>query len=431
MPYDSETGSKPAPLRDFFTDASVVQDPVSYFNQARAQCPVLREEYHNALMVTGYDAALEVLSRRDGAFSSSVSVAGPIPPLPFTPQGDDISGQLEAHREELPWSAHLVSFDGEKHATHRALITALLTHQRLKSTEEYLYGLADRLIDRFIARGACEVVAEFAHATSTYAISDLLGVPEEDRAELLEAMGPAPTSIEGDPAFKLGPDPLLFLEDRFVFYIEQRRKNPGTDLMSELATCRYKDGTLPEVKMLARLARFVFGAGQDTSARTIAAAVRALADDPALQRRIRQERHRIPDLVEETLRFDTPTKCNFRLAARSTTVAGVEVPAGSVLTVGLMAANHDPAHFEQPEDFDIDRPRLRDHLTFSRGAHACPGAPLARLETKVAIDRLLDRLADIRISDARHGPAGQRRYRYEPTYMLRSLAELHIEFTPA
>ena len=418
-------------IGDFFSDAAIVQDPVTYFDTMRAKCPVLREKYHDAMMVTGYDAALEVLSRRDGAFSSSVSVAGPIPPLPFTPEGDDIGAQLEAYREDLPWSFHLVSFDGEKHTSHRALVTALLTHDRLKRTEEYLYGLADKLIDRFIARGTCEVVADFAHATSLYAISDLLGIPEEDRAELLELLGPAPTSIEGDPAHKIGPDPLVFLEERFTGYIEKRRADPGNDLMSELAACRYKDGSIPDVKMLAGLARFIYGAGQDTSARTIAAAVRVLAEDPQLQQRLRSERNRIPDLVEETLRFDTPTKCNFRLATKSTTVGGVEVTAGSVITIGLMAANHDPSHFENPGKFDIDRPRLRDHLTFSRGAHACPGAPLARLETKVAINRLLDRLADIRISEPHHGPADNRTYKYEPTYMLRSLAELHIEFTAA
>jgi cytochrome P450 len=97
----------------------------------------------------------------------------------------------------------------------------------------------------------------------------------------------------------------------------------------------------------------------------------------------------------------------------------------------LWAANRDPAHFDNPGVFDIDRPGVRDNLSFSRGIHACPGAPLARLEARVAIDRFLDRMADIRISESRHGPPDARRYEYEPTYMLRSLSNLHIEFTPA
>jgi cytochrome P450 len=421
---------KETDIPDFFTDAGIVHDPAGYFNTLRAKCPVMREPHHGSVMVTGYDEAIDVLNRKGGVFSAAVSVAGPIPPLPFTPEGDDIREQLDTHREDLPWADHIISFDDEKHAAHRALITSLLTYKRLKENEEYLGGLADRLIDRFIARGRCEVMSEYAHAASTLAIADLLGVPEEDRDDLMELLGAPPTRIDGDPAHKIGPDPLSFLESRFVGYIRKRQETPGTDLMSELAQSRFRDGSAPDVATLARLARFVFGAGQDTSARLITAAVRALGEDPALQQRLRDDPDRIPDFIEETLRFDAPTKVNFRLAQTSTTIGDVAVPAGTVVTIGLLAANYDPAHFENPEAFDIDRPRVRDHLTFSRGAHACPGAPLARLETRVAIARLLDRLADIRISEAHHGPADARRYDYEPTYMLRSLSALHIAFTP-
>lgn len=413
---------------DFFTDARVVHDPAAYFHGLRATCPVLRERHHGTVMVTGYDEVREVLDRRDDVFSASVSVAGPIPPLPFTPEGDDIRAQLDAHRDALPWSAHLVSFDGDKHAAHRALITRLLTHKRLKANEEYLRAIADRLIDGFIARGSCEMVSEFAHAASTLAIADLLGIPEEDRDELLELLGAPPTSIEGDAAHKIGADPLIFLEERFLAYLRKRREAPGGDLMSELVDSTFRDGTTPDLEALGRLARFVFGAGQDTSARLIAAAVLILAEDPALQQRLRDEPDKIPDFLEETLRLETPTKVIFRLAQQSTTIGDVPVPAGSIVTVGLLAASQDPAHFTCPEKFDIDRPKLRDHLAFSRGAHACPGAPLARMEARVAIERLLDRLQHIRISERHHGPADAREYRYEPTYMLRGVSELHVEF---
>lgn len=417
--------------QDFFNDKSVIQDPATYFAKLRSRCPVMRESHHGSIMVTGYDEVINVLSRRDDTFSSSVSVAGPIPPLPFRPEGDDIRGQLDAHREELPWAAHLVSFDSEKHAAHRALVTRLLTYGRLKQNEGYLEGLADRLIDRFIDQGHCNVVSDYAHATSTYAISDLLGIPEEDRADLLALIGAPPTMIDGDPAHKIGPDPLIFLNERFVGYIRERRENPGTDLMSELANSRFKDGSTPEISVLARLAAFLFGAGQDTTSRLIAMAVRILGDEPELQKRLRKERDRIPDFLEETLRYDGPVKIIFRLAQSSTTVGEGEVPAGSIVTLGLSAANRDPRHFPNPDEFNIDRPRVRDNVAFSRGIHACPGAPLARLEARVAIERLLDRTADIRISEAHHGPANARRYRYDPTYSFRNLSDLHIEFTPA
>jgi cytochrome P450 len=122
-------------------------------------------------------------------------------------------------------------------------------------------------------------------------------------------------------------------------------------------------------------------------------------------------------------------KVIYRLARKRTTVAGVDVPAGTVLALCLTAASNDPAHFDKPQEFDINRRNVRDNLSFSRGAHACPGAPLGRLEARVAIERLLARTADIRISEAHHGPATARRYRYEPTYSFRSLSALHVELS--
>ena len=107
---------------DFFRDPNIVADPRSYFDAMRARCPVAREPHHGAVMVTGYEEALEVLNRKDDAFSAAASVIGPIPPLPFEIDPEDITEQLEAHRGELPWSAHLSTFDGQKHVAHRALL---------------------------------------------------------------------------------------------------------------------------------------------------------------------------------------------------------------------------------------------------------------------------------------------------------------------
>jgi cytochrome P450 len=416
---------------DFFTDPKVIEDPRAYFDEIRAKSPVYREPYHGALMITGFEEAMEVLNRTDGAFSSAVSVLGPLPPLPFKPEGSDIRAQLEAHRHELPWSAHLTAFDGQKHADHRALLGALLTYKRLSANEDYLKGLVDRLIDGFVDEGRCEAAGDFAHAAATYAISDLMGIPEGDRAELVTLLGVPPSQVAGEAVHRVGPDPLIFLKERFDGYLRARQETPGTDLMSELVQSRFKDGSAPDLDILSLLARFLFGAGQDTTSRLIAMAIRLLGEDPDLQRRLRAEPERIADFLEETLRYDPPVKTAYRLAVVDTQIAGVEVPAGTVVTLCLPGGNNDPRHFEQPERFDIDRPNVREHMAFSRGAHFCLGAPLARLEARVAVERLLARLADIGISEAHHGPPGARRYRYEPTYSFRSLSDLHIEFTPA
>jgi cytochrome P450 len=112
-----------------------------------------------------------------------------------------------------------------------------------------------------------------------------------------------------------------------------------------------------------------------------------------------------------------------------TTVGGVDIPAGTTVMVLNGAANRDPARFEDPNAFVVDRANARQHLAFGRGVHTCPGAPLARSEARVSIERLLDRMGDIRISESAHGPAGARRYRYVPTYILRGLTDLQLEFT--
>lgn len=416
---------------DFYSDPEVIDRPREFFADLRTRAPVLREDYHGSMIVSGYDEANEVLTSRDGTFSSVVSVLGPLPGLPFEPEGDDIGAQLDAHKGEMPWCAHLVCFDGEDHTRHRALLTSLLTFKRLKANEDYLRTLVNRLIDDFTGAGRCEVVTQFAHATSTYAISDIMGISMEDRAELLVLLGAPPSQIDGDAAHKIGPDPLVFLKERFDGYILARQESPRGDLLSDLANARFKDGSAPPYERLAELARFVFGAGQDTTSRLIAMAIRVLGDRPDIQARLRAEPARIGDFIEETLRIDPPVKAVYRVARRSTSIAGVETPAGTVVNVSLTGASNDPRHFAEPDRFDIDRGGLRDHMAFSRGSHGCMGAPLARLEARVAIEELLRRTSDIRIDEAEHGPPDARSYAFEPTYSFRNIARLHVKFDAA
>ena len=416
---------------DFFSDPAVIADPFAYLKAMREKCPVAKEPHQGAYMVTGYDELNQLLTRKDNFFSSCVSVLGPLPPLPFKPEGSDIRAQLDAVRDALPWSAHLACMDGQKHTDHRAILTALLTYKRLKQNEDYLGGLADRMIDRFIGDGHCNVVPQYGHAITTYAISDLLGIPEEHRALLLEQIGAPPSQLGGESEMKAGPDPLLGMKELFDSYFTERLEHPRDDLMTELAQSKFKDGSPIPFEQMSLLARFLFGAGQDTTSHLISMSIRLLAERPELQQRLRDNPSRIPDFIEEVLRFDPPVKVGYRLALNDTEVAGVPVPAGSVMTACLSGANRDPKHFDRPDEFDIDREHLRDHMAFSRGTHGCPGAPLARMETRIAIERILKRTSLIRLAEAMHGPAGNWHYRFAPTYSFRSLADLHIEFTPA
>lgn len=148
-----------------------------------------------------------------------------------------------------------------------------------------------------------------------------------------------------------------------------------------------------------------------------------------MQNTLRSNRDRIPNFIEEMLRLESPIKSDFRLTRTATTLNGVELPAGTTMMLLLGAANRDPLHFDCPADLRVDRPNARRNVAFARGAHSCPGGPLARIEGRVTIERILDRLKDIRIDEAQHGPPGGRRFRYVPLYILRGLEALHIEFT--
>jgi cytochrome P450 len=181
---------------------------------------------------------------------------------------------------------------------------------------------------------------------------------------------------------------------------------------------------------VVRTATFLFGAGQETTAKLLGAALQILCDRPDLQQALRDDRSLIPAFIEETLRMESPVKSAFRLARKSTCLAGVDIPAGTTVMVSPGAVNRDPNRFEDPHEFRLDRANVREQIAFSRGVHTCPGAPLARVEGRVSLERLLDRMADIRVNEAKHGPAGNRSYSYAPTYILRGLTELHIQFRP-
>ncbi len=129
--------------------------------------------------------------------------------------------------------------------------------------------------------------------------------------------------------------------------------------------------------------------------------------------------------------MDSPVKSVFRMARKTTEIGDTAVPAGTTVMVSPGAANRDPNRFDNPHEFSLERKNVREHIAFSRGIHSCPGAPLARVEGRVSIERILDRLADITIDEDKHGPAASRAYNYEPTFILRGLTEINIKFTAA
>jgi cytochrome P450 len=418
---------------DFFRGNDVIVNPYPYFDYLRDKGPVYREPYHGVVMVTGYKEAVSVYTDTDH-FSSCNSVTGPFPGFPVPVVGDDITDLIEEHRDQLPFSDQITTFDPPKHRAHRGLLMRLLTPNRLRENEEFMWRRADSQIDGLIGRGECEFIRDYAGPFTLYVIADLLGVPEEDHEWFREALqgGHRPDQGLGSTGSgSLGHSPLEFLYEHMTNYVEDRRRSPRSDVITGLATATFPDGSTPEVIDVVRVAANLFSAGQETTVRLLAAAFQLLGEDPDLQTLLRAGPERIPDFVEECLRFESPVKGDFRLCRRSTTVGGVDVVAGTTVMVLNGAANRDPRRFELPGDFQVDRTNSRDQLAFGRGAHACPGGSLARAEARVTIERFLQRVSDITISVAEHGQPGARRYEYAPTYILRGLQKLYLEFTPA
>jgi cytochrome P450 len=415
---------------DFFEDPDFVPDPYPYFEFLREQCPVRREPHHGVMMVTGLEEAVEVYRDTD-TYSSCISVTGPFPGFPVPLEGDDVSDLIEAHRDELPFSDQLPTFDPPKHTDHRALLMRLITPKRLKENEEFMWRLADRQIDEFHGAGAVEIISEFASPFAMLVIADLLGVPESDhemfRAELAAKK---PGAVVGRSGKAMSHSPLEWLYSIFTEYIEARRREPRDDVLTGLASATFPDGTLPEVIDVVRIAANLFAAGQETTVRLLASSLQVIGERPDLQERLRAERDLVPNFVEESLRYESPVKGDFRLTRMPTTLGGVDMPAGTTLMVLNAAANRDPRRFDRPAEFEIGRANARQHVAFGHGPHTCPGAPLARAEGRVSVERLLDRMRDIRISEEHHGPPGARRYRYAPTYILRGLTALHLLYDP-
>jgi cytochrome P450 len=156
-----------------------------------------------------------------------------------------------------------------------------------------------------------------------------------------------------------------------------------------------------------------------------------IGERPDLQALLRAEPDRIPNFIEETLRLESPIQGEFRLSRVATRIGTVDIPPGTNVMVHNGAANRDPRQFEAPNEFRLDRADGRLHLGFGFGIHTCVGAPLARAEARASLVRLLARLTDIKISEREHGPADARRYEYSPTYMLRGLERLNLEFARA
>jgi cytochrome P450 len=417
--------------RDYFTDHVILKDPYAYFEAIRAKGPIYQIPSSGLVVVTGFDEILEVLKNTND-FSSVIAPSGPAAPLPFQPRGPDITPQIEAQRTDFVGGDLVVAYDDQQHSFSRSLLTRLFTPSRLKANEQFMAEYSDQLVKDAVANGGCELIKQIATPFVTMVIADLLGVPTADRQIFMDAIeaGPPPGSLNSDDLMAQN-QPLVVMGMYFAGYVQERRQDPRADILSELANATYPDGSMPEALEIVRLATFLFGAGQDTSAKLLGNTMKFIVDEPGLQDRLRQNPSLIAPLLEEVLRLEGSAKMTARLARKDTRIGALDVPAGTRVMLALSAANRDPRRWENPQALVLDRPKIKEHLAFGRGAHVCAGAPLARAEVRIILEKFLEHASHIDLAEEKHGPRNNRNFDYDASFIIRGLSELNIELTPA
>ena len=414
--------------RDYYTDYGILKDPYEFFDALRDEGPIFKPPGRDYFIVTGFAEALEIL-RDHNAFSAIINLQGAGMPLPFTPDGGDIGAQIEQNRDRFIGWDLVSNMDGERHTKLRALINTLFVPSRLKASEAFIHHYCDEMVEAAVAEGTVELVGTIATPFVTMVVADLLGVPMEDRKIFMDAIAaaPAPGNLEGhDPA----ASPFIIMGKYFYGYVADRRANPRDDILTEFAFAKYADGSIPEVDDLVKLGMFMFGAGQDTSAKLLGNAMKYLIELPELQDRLRADLKLIPDFLEEVLRIEGSAKQIGRLARKDARVGGIDIPAGSKMLIALSGANRDPRRWENPDELQLGRRKIAEHVAFGRGKHVCAGAPLARAEVRIIMEKLLAATARIDIDRDRR-PHGVADLTYEPSFIIRGLSQLHLTLTPA
>jgi len=415
---------------DVFNDANVTADPFPYFEALRGEGPVTPIPWNNVVAVTGYEEGVAVF-RDDENFSAIDCTTGPFLPFEYDPSRD-IEEQLAECRTANPFANSIINQDLPAHNRSKAILNGIITPARLKENEAFMYQLSDEIIDEFIDDGHFDVVSQYGQPFAQLVIADLLGVPKEDHAEVRTMIG-APDQMPGTLGgkFDFASNPLMKMGMHFIQYITDRRANPRDDVLTRLAHQTVDDGSLPDPLEVVAVATFLFGAGQDTTVQLFTGMMRYLSENRELEDRLRADTSRIPDFIEEVLRMQGTTKSTFRLCRKPVTIGGVDIEPGQHVMLHLAGMNRDPRKFENPDKFDMDRKNLRTHVTFGRGIHACAGGPLARVEGRVSLERMLERFRNIRIDESKHGSPGNWHFDYLPNYSLRGVREMQVLFDRA
>jgi cytochrome P450 len=396
-------------------EPAVRDDPFGHFAHARARCPVQRvrlADGHPAWVVLGYDAARQALG--DPRISKDMLAAL------------EVNGDVVA--EGLPgpeFSRHMLNVDPPDHTRLRRLVSRAFVPSRVAALEPAIRDIADNLLDELDGAGpgaTVDLVEGYAYPLPFGVIGELLGIPPADRPELHAWFGVLLTGWAGDP-----PAEAVEASGKIVAYlrelVEAKRRSPGDDLVSVLAAA--SDDGLTTQELLSSLFQLVV-AGHDTTASLIGNGVVALLDHPGQFQALLADLGQLSAAVDELIRFTAPVPhATFRVTAEPVILGGVQVPAREQVLVCLGSANRDPGRFAAPDALDIGR-KDGPNLGFGHGTHYCLGAPLARLEARVAFEALLGRYPGLRLAVDR----GALAWAHGDGLVLRGLTSLPVVLGP-
>jgi len=374
---------------EFFGTA--IQDPYSLYDRLRAAGPVHRVGDSDFYLVCNWDAITEVVTRPED-FSSNLTAT-----MTYTPEG----GVVPFEMDRLGGSTHiLVTADDPVHAAHRKLVLSQFTAKRVRALEPLIADIFERLWADGLVDGRIEWMDAVANRLPMMVVARLIGVPDDD-VDRLAHWGYASTQLlDGLMSADELAASMAAITDLNSYIVEHLRRAgdaPRDDLISELAgACR--DGTLKQFTAQLILVS-LFSAGGESTASLLGTAVWILATNPDIQRRMRDQPELMGAFIEETLRLEPPFRAHYRHVLHDTRLAGFDLPADSRVLLLWGAANRDPAHFDDPDEFRLDRANSKGHMTFGKGAHFCLGAPLARLEMQQSVPMLAERFPDITAAD--------------------------------
>jgi cytochrome P450 len=395
---------------------AIRDDPFGHFAEARARCPVQRvrlADGHPAWVVLGYDAARHALN--DPRISKDMLAA-------LQDDGDVVAEGLPGPE----FSRHMLNVDPPDHTRLRRLVSRAFVPPAIAALEPAIRGIASNLLDEMDAacpHATVDLIEEYAYPLPFGVIGELLGIPAADRPRLHAWFQVLLTGWAGDP-----PPEAVEASDGIVAYLAElvaaKRRSPAGDLVSVLVAA--EDDALTTQELLSSLFQLVV-AGHDTTASLIGNGVVALLDHPGQLEALLADPGRLPAAIDELIRFTAPVPhATFRVTAEPVTLDGVEIPAHEQVLVSLGSANRDPGRFPAPDVLDIGRSD-GPNLGFGHGIHYCLGAPLARLEARVAFEELLGRHPGLRLAVDRDALA----WAHGDGLVLRGLVSLPVVLGPS